>query len=79
MTPINRPVCSFSLRELKSRSVRQAELVVCAWGGHGSYMHRDAAVRQLLDDVPVYHLGSTRHGHPRHPLYLPADARLERW
>lgn len=46
--------------------------VICAWGTHGIHMGRASAVRSLLADfgVSVQHLGLTKDGHPKHPLYL---------
>jgi hypothetical protein len=61
----------------------RADAVVAAWGAHGSWGGRDRAVLHLLSggiDQPwpsPQCLGLTKHGHPRHPLYLPLDvARL---
>lgn len=53
-----------------------AELVVAAWGSHAA-QGRAATVLQLLGCVPVWCLGQTKDGHPRHPLYLPARTPLE--
>jgi hypothetical protein len=50
-------------------------LTICAWGAHGSLHGRDRAVLDLFDAfVRVHHLGLTKAGHPRHPLYLPGAA-----
>lgn len=49
--------------------------VVAAWGVHGSYRRRARAVLDLLDGRPVRCLGTTKHGHPRHPLYLRRDVQ----
>ncbi|TGD44567.1 DUF1643 domain-containing protein [Pseudotabrizicola sediminis] len=50
----------------------QAERVVCAWGGHGVYLGRGDAVAQLLRGTgqPLWHLGLTAAGQPKHPLYI---------
>ena len=50
-----------------------ADDVIAAWGAHGAHLERGAAVEQLLRTTrrPLYHLGLSKHGHPRHPLYLP--------
>lgn len=56
------------------------KLVVVAWGTHGTHLGRDRQVLDLLTAAGVapYRLGPpTKDGHPRHPLYLPADVRLE--
>jgi hypothetical protein len=52
--------------------------VVAAWGVHGVMMLRDGRVKKLLADLgtPVVCLGLTHDGHPRHPLYVRADADL---
>jgi hypothetical protein len=54
------------------------EPVVCAWGIHGRHMEQDLAVVGWLESygVKLLALGSTREGHPRHPLYLPRNAEL---
>lgn len=56
---------------------------VCAWGTSGgkAAVERGRSVaRQLASrGAHLYHLGLTRDGVPRHPLYLPGDAPLVRW
>jgi hypothetical protein len=49
-----------------------ADRVVCAWGTHGALLDRGPAVERLLRsaEVTLYHLGLTKHGHPKHPLYI---------
>lgn len=49
--------------------------VICAWGTHGAYLGRGAAVAQMLATADggagrLFHLGLTKDGHPRHPLYI---------
>lgn len=49
--------------------------VACAWGVHGAFRDRGKQVIDLVRRVggrPV-HLGLTKAGHPRHPLYLAAS------
>jgi hypothetical protein len=63
--------------------IRQAAegsaVTVAAWGVHGVLQGRGAAVQQLLTDsrVPLHALGVTKHGHPKHPLYLAASSPLQ--
>ena len=62
----------------------RADLVVAAWGVHGVYEERDkrmlAAIQESCSKKrPIYCLGTTKYGHPRHPLYLPAATGLERY
>ena len=49
-----------------------ADDVLCAWGVHGAHRNRSRAVEQMLRELgkPMLVLGLTRHGHPRHPLYV---------
>ena len=45
--------------------------IICAWGTHGAHLGRGAAVETLLRNFgrPLHHLGLTKAGHPKHPLY----------
>ena len=54
------------------RQIRRADLIMVAWGVYGSRRDRDAEVIQILQklQVEVYCLGVTKHGAPRHPLFL---------
>lgn len=57
-----------------------ADLVVAAWGAHGTLGARSATVRALVEKHrPLYHLGLTKNGSPRHPLYLRSDTQPTRW
>jgi hypothetical protein len=60
---------------------RRAAAVVLAWGVHGTLGDRDQAVLALLGPRrrPLLCLGTTRDGHPRHPLYLPRGIRPARF
>lgn len=53
--------------------------VVCAWGTHGAYDGRGNDVRQMLSGVELSHLGLTKDGFPKHPLYLKSDLEPVRW
>ncbi len=54
---------------------------VCAWGVHGIHRGRECDVKRLLSrcSAPVHHLGLTRGGSPKHPLYLPGDTMSQAW
>lgn len=58
---------------------RDAAVVVAAWGAHGALGGRAASVSRMLAEarVGLHCLGTTRDGHPRHPLYVPASAAAE--
>lgn len=62
-------------------SVPWADQVVAAWGTHGAYLGRGAAVEALLRSMPfpIHHLGLTKDGHPKHPLYIAYTRQPELW
>lgn len=49
-----------------------ADHTVCAWGTHGSHLNRGPRVAELLAGTgqSLFHLGLSKHGHPKHPLYI---------
>lgn len=60
-----------------SKIAERSETVVLAWGVHGGFQGR--ALEVLGSGVlgtELYCLGRTKEGHPRHPLYLPAEVEL---
>jgi hypothetical protein len=58
-----------------------ADRIICAWGSHGAHLGRGAAVTQLLRATgrPLWHLGLTQAGAPKHPLYIGYDRPPEPW
>ncbi|MGY3438602.1 MULTISPECIES: DUF1643 domain-containing protein [unclassified Marinovum] len=54
------------------RACAGADMVLAAWGVHGTHRGRDVEARPLLsvDPAKLFTLGLTRHGLPRHPLYV---------
>lgn len=57
--------------------------IVCAWGAHKAATKDSVAtVLGWIDAAafgPTYCLGRTRNGSPRHPLFVPAQTKLERY
>jgi len=53
----------------------RCELVVAAWGVHGTCRNRNSEVLKILPENTMC-LGFTKERHPKHPLYVPGDARL---
>jgi len=51
--------------------------VVVAWGAHGTRAAQELASalskRKAFVSPPIMCLGTTKDGHPRHPLYVPAS------
>jgi hypothetical protein len=62
-------------------SVPWADQVICAWGSHGAHLGRGAQVAALLrgTQVPLFHLGLTQGGAPKHPLYIGYDVQPILW
>jgi hypothetical protein len=60
---------------------RQIGLVIAAWGVHGTLHGRDQTVARMFQRLarPLYCLGTTKAGHPRHPLYVKGTTELEPW
>jgi len=58
-----------------------ADQVIAAWGTHGAHLDRGPQVEALLraSARPLFHLGLTRDGHPRHPLYVAYAHRPLPW
>lgn len=61
------------------RSDDHFEKVVAAWGNHGRHLGRGAAVISDLSSrgLPLCHLGLTKLGEPRHPLYVSSNTVLQ--
>jgi hypothetical protein len=49
-----------------------ADEIVCAWGTHGAHRSRGPKVERLMraTGLPLTHLGLSKAGHPKHPLYI---------
>jgi hypothetical protein len=62
-------------------SATWADQIICAWGSHGEFLSRGPAVEALLRGTgrPLWTLGLTKDGHPRHPLYIGYAHQPESW
>ena len=62
-------------------AAKWADHVLLAWGVHGSHIARNADAMRMLARYSdkLYCLGRTKHGLPRHPLYVSYAQPLERW
>jgi len=59
---------------------KHAALRVCGWGLHGSYLGRGAQVRDALGHLgPLHHLGLSKGGKPKHPLYIGYAVQPQEW
>lgn len=64
-----------------AESALWADALVCAWGTHGAHLNRGAAVEAVLRATgkPLSHLGLSKDGHPKHPLYIGYAHQPEAW
>ena len=65
-----------------ARAMADAQLVICAWGNHGAYLHRSRTVRAysiLVRNGPLHYLKMNKSGEPQHPLYLPGNLKPTEW
>ncbi|MBR3371732.1 MAG: DUF1643 domain-containing protein [Rhodobacteraceae bacterium] len=55
-----------------AQSAPWADRIICAWGTHGAHLDRGAQVETLLRATgrDLWHLGLSKAGHPKHPLYI---------
>lgn len=74
------PEGPLNLRVL-TEGVRCADHIIAAWGTHGAHRDQGPRIAQMLaaTGAPLFHLGLSKHGHPRHPLYLPYRQKPEAW
>jgi hypothetical protein len=78
---IDHPSSPWNLLEI-GRLAKKAEIVIAAWGAvHPRLRSHAYQVSTLLRrlEIPVYCLGLTKEGFPRHPLYIAAGVPLQRF
>lgn len=58
-----------------------ADMILAAWGVHGDHRGRGPSVAQTLAESgkTLTHLGLTKAGHPRHPLYVSYETQPMEW
>ena len=58
-----------------------ADRIIAAWGAHGEHLARGQRVETLLRETGrrVEHLGLTKAGHPKHPLYIAYTQQPQPW
>lgn len=78
-TALLSPIGTFN-DEWIDQAASNTDVIVCAWGAlRPDAMRRARSVLQRLDVRKLKHLGLTKDGHPKHPLYLSNDTRLQPW
>lgn len=67
--------------EVLLNAATHADLILCGWGTHGAHLGRGEAVRGKLAaaNLPLWSLGLTKDGHPRHPLYISYATEPQIW
>jgi len=63
------------------QAIDWADEIVAAWGTHGEHLDRGKVVENLLRSqtkIPK-HLGLTKAGHPKHPLYISYQTQPQNW
>ncbi len=59
-------------------AIKRSDMVVAAWGAFQIKHSRPSIDTYCFNlDKPLWCLGKTKAGHPRHPLYVPAVTELE--
>lgn len=53
--------------------------VIAAWSYHAEPARTEQVLELLSEAAAVFVLGLTKHGHPRHPLYVRGEAPLAPW
>ena len=63
------------------RACAWADRIVCAWGTHGEHHQRGPEMEVMLrmQPKPLFHLGLSKKGHPKHPLYIAYVVQPEIW
>ncbi len=58
-----------------------ADEIICAWGTHGEHRARGPEVERLMRATrqPLTHLGLSKAGHPKHPLYIAYAVKPVAW
>ena len=67
-----------SIRVALGEVLAKKGIAVVGWGARGGFMNRDRAFLRMAKEsaVPLYCLGKTKRGHPRHPLYVSYETQL---
>lgn len=58
-----------------------ADQIICAWGTHGAHREQGPRIEAALRATarPLFHLGLSKHGHPKHPLYISYTQQPLEW
>lgn len=62
-----------------NEAICRAGMIITAWGTKGSLMRRNKEVMKILHPYSPKCLEITKAGHPKHPLYVAANIRLQNY
>lgn len=60
--------------------VNPHDLIICAWGNHGTHLGRNKYIKWLLTEQGCHDLWAlevNKSGQPKHPLYVKSDITLK--
>ena len=62
-------------------SCNWADHIICGWGNHGEHRGRGRDMYHILkgEHPELYHLGITKSGQPKHPLYIAYSQQPVLW
>lgn len=63
------------------QATREAAMTIAAWGVHGEHQTKGPETARMLWQAgfDLHHLGLSKKGHPRHPLYVPYARTPRLW
>ncbi|MCT4654190.1 MAG: DUF1643 domain-containing protein [Cohaesibacter sp.] len=63
------------------KAAHWADTILCAWGTHGAHNGMGEAIHRLLNaqGYRLHHLGLSKDGHPKHPLYIRYEETPRLW
>ncbi len=75
------PANDAAIRDSAVDWIRNGDQIICAWGTHGEFLNRGPEVETLLRETrkPLFTLGLTAAGHPKHPLYISYSQQPQPW
>ena len=61
--------------------IRPQDQIIAAWGTHGEHLQRGPKMEAMLRETgkPLFHLGLSKAGHPKHPLYISYSQQPQPW
>ena len=61
-----------------TQAVNDSRFICAAWGSHKSV--KESPAYEIIENIEtLWCLGTTKEGHPRHPLYVKSDTPLTRY